>query len=90
MRVRHLKTWRGSPTGTHVELFEAGTETDLPPRLYHSAIAEGRVEPVEGKARPTPENRAVPPPEVKHVGGGWYELPSGERVRGRKAALERL
>lgn len=27
--------------------------------------------------------RAVSP---KHVGGGWYEMPDGSRVRGREAA----
>jgi hypothetical protein len=27
---------------------------------------------------------------VRHVGGGWYELPDGERIRGEDAARERL
>jgi len=25
--------------------------------------------------------------EPKHVGGGWYELPSGERVKGKEEAI---
>ena len=29
-------------------------------------------------------------PELKHVGGGYYELPNGERVRGKDAALAAL
>jgi len=28
--------------------------------------------------------------EPKHVGGGWYELPNGERVRGKQAALDAM
>lgn len=24
--------------------------------------------------------------EVKHVGGGWYELPNGEKIKGKEAA----
>ena len=28
--------------------------------------------------------------DARHVGGGWYELPNGERVQGRDAAEERL
>lgn len=28
--------------------------------------------------------------EIKHVGGGYYELPNGERVRGKKEALAAL
>ena len=35
-----------------------------------------------------------PEPEVagepRHVGGGWYELPDGRRVRGRDAAVAAL
>jgi hypothetical protein len=28
--------------------------------------------------------------DIKHVGGGYYELPNGEKVRGKEAALEAL
>jgi hypothetical protein len=27
---------------------------------------------------------------IKHVGGGYYELPNGEKVRGKEAALDTL
>lgn len=30
------------------------------------------------------------PPGLMHVGGGWYELPGGERVQGKEAALAAL
>jgi len=29
-----------------------------------------------------------PRDEVKHVGGPWYELPTGEKVRGKEAVRE--
>lgn len=29
-------------------------------------------------------------PTIRHVGGGWYELPSGERVQGKQAALDMM
>ncbi|WP_028975926.1 hypothetical protein [Sporolactobacillus terrae] len=30
------------------------------------------------------------PSELKHLGGGVYELPNGEHVKGKKKALEEL
>lgn len=30
------------------------------------------------------------PDELKHLGGGVYELPNGEHVKGKKKALEEL
>ncbi|MCZ8518879.1 hypothetical protein [Paenibacillus caseinilyticus] len=29
-------------------------------------------------------------PRLQHVGGGWYDLPNGERVRGKEAAAKAL
>lgn len=53
--------------------------------------------PVPAGPRPTPAPASdvaqAPPPvteEVTPVGGGWYELPDGRRVRGREAALGAL
>lgn len=28
------------------------------------------------------------PVALKHLGGGWYELPNGERIRGKEAAMK--
>lgn len=28
--------------------------------------------------------------DIKHVGGGWYELPNGEKVQGKDEAIEAL
>ena len=60
----------------------------MPPAVAQLAISEGWA--VEVKAVGPPENRAAVEREVKHVGGGWYELPDGTRVRGRAAAARRL
>jgi len=32
----------------------------------------------------------VIPPEIKHTGGGWYELPDGQKVQGKEAAEKAL
>lgn len=37
-----------------------------------------------------PSGEPLPSDEPKHVGGGWWELPSGERVQGREAAEEAM
>ena len=29
-------------------------------------------------------------PEIKHTGGGWYELPNGRKVQGKEAAEKAL
>lgn len=34
-----------------------------------------------------PEALSIMAQQPKHVGGGWYELPSGEKVQGKDAAL---
>jgi len=28
-----------------------------------------------------PEKAVLPQPKPKHIGGGWYELPDGQKVR---------
>lgn len=38
----------------------------------------------------TSETGAEDNPEIKHVGGGYYELPNGEKVKGKEKALETL
>ncbi len=41
-----------------------------------------RKQPVETATAPEPEEKA------EHIGGGWYQLPNGERVHGKKAVEE--
>ena len=51
-----------------------------------------------GAGAPTPPYELKPadpeseldPAELVPLGGGWYELPNGERIQGRDAALETL
>lgn len=54
-------------------------------------VAPVRRQRVERAVR-TPPEKAVEHPQaaLKHVGGGWYELPSGDRVQGREAAEKAL
>lgn len=41
---------------------------------------------LEKSKQPPEENED----ELKHVGGGYYELPNGEKVQGKEKALEAL
>ena len=62
-----------------------------------------QIEPVQGRTRteapaPAPpdeqeqaqEEKPDPYQAIKHVGGGNYELPNGEKVKGKEAAAQRL
>lgn len=37
-----------------------------------------------------PEKAVMPGLKPKHIGGGWYELPNGEKVRGKEEAEEAM
>lgn len=42
-------------------------------------VKEGYLQEVKDKASEV---------EIKHVGGGWYVLPNGEKVKGKEAAIK--
>ena len=53
------------------------------------------VEPVgeteTARAKPAEETAtARDAPQPKHIGGGWYQLPDGERVKGKEEARRRM
>ena len=55
-------------------------------------IRAGHAKPLKQEietATKKPEEKAVEI-EPKHIGGGWYELPGGERIQGKDAAVEAL
>lgn len=59
-------------------------ETDDPERakfLQSKGYLGAMIEP------PVKPEQKVPGQGPKHVGGGWYELPSGERVKGKEEAI---
>ena len=33
------------------------------------------------------KSKQPPKEEIKHVGGGWYQLSNGEKVKGKEAAV---
>jgi len=45
---------------------------------------------IEWPPKGAPEASAESATEPKHVGGGWYELPDGRRIRGKDAAFAAL
>lgn len=67
-----------------------GDVVELPARQGMRLAKRGLVVPVRQQ---TVERAVRTPPETatpRHVGGGWYELPSGERVQGRAEAMKRM
>ena len=45
---------------------------------------------VESATFSPPENAMRPKAKPKHVGGGWYELSNGEKIRGKEKAIEAM
>jgi len=90
-KVKLLKRMAG-PGGNYnpgsVIEIDAGIGQQLVDQKAAEWIAPVRQKPIE-RAVVEPVEKAVKP-EVKHVGAGWYELPNGERVRGKEAAERAL
>ena len=51
-------------------------------------VSRGLVAPLARQS--TPETAAERTDTPRHVGGGYYELPNGERVHGRETAMKRM
>ena len=51
-------------------------------------VKAGHAEYIENamKAKSRGSREEIPKEMPKHVGGGWYELPNGERVKGKEEA----
>lgn len=48
-------------------------------------------QPAPAKSEPTRTPASEPEPTYpRHVGGGYYELPNGERYRGKSAAIDAM
>lgn len=85
MRVRFL---------TDVGRYEAGETVDLPRSRAiayvqcHFAEEDEAYEPPETKE--DTETKEDPEDKIKAKGSGWYELPSGDKVRGKDKALREV
>jgi hypothetical protein len=103
MLVKMLETKLGSPDGIQVNEYKKGEEYDLPSSLAQVFLDEGWAEEVKESKKPGPEQNKVDSgpnenksesddleKELVHVGGGYYELPNGEKVKGKENALEEL
>ncbi len=70
--------------------FEAGKVYDLPVTSADRWIQRGIAVLVDDGASEESEEPGAESGEITHVGGGYYELPDGRRVRGKDAALAAL
>jgi hypothetical protein len=68
-----IKVLREFVTGT--EKYPAGQSIDLPDEIAERVIKVGWAE-------------SSPHEWPRHVGGGFYELSNGERVKGKDSAIE--
>lgn len=78
----------------------SGLEADTEYTLGVSKVEGGRESAVVEVVGRTKKQQVVPLPEDEieglndvsayHIGGGYYELPNGEKVRGKEAATELL
>lgn len=55
---------------------------------FYSHKSEGRIAELIKKGFLS--SKSEPEKEIKHIGGGYYELPNGERVKGKEEALSAL
>lgn len=85
---RVTNRYRNRDTG---QVVEPGTFVTLATPAGNRMVARGLVQAVE---RSTPVETATRQPTEnaapRHTGGGWYELPNGEKVQGKEAALKRM
>lgn len=90
--------FKGSPDGLRTYSFRAGEaitvrDARMSENLWATAVTEGWLEPEPTQKAPPP-NKALSAPSnkggIRHAGGGWYELPTGDKIRGEGAALAAL
>lgn len=79
VRMKALRTFL-MPAGG---LVPRGTEFDVREGLG-KALEQRRL-----AIRVTYQTKVITP-EIKHTGGGWYELPNGQKVQGKEAAEKAL
>lgn len=86
MRVRMNKTSAG-PAG----VFMIRKEYDLPDEFASQLIEAGAAVSLEPQEKETQEDHEDDPESLlNHVGGGYYELPNGERIKGKDKAEKAL
>jgi hypothetical protein len=72
------------------QVFEAGKVYTMNPASARHFCRRGVAVEV-GKELASEDEKPEPfADEIEHVGGGWYQLPNGERVKGKGAALEAM
>ncbi len=86
MRVKMNKTSAG-PAG----VFMIRNEYDLPDEFAEQLIQADAAVSLEPKpVSVEPDREEDPDSELNHVGGGYYELPNGERIKGKEKAEKAL
>jgi hypothetical protein len=79
VRMKALRTFSWHPKG----LIPRGSEFEIREEIARE-LEKRRL-----AVRVTYETKVVTP-QIKHIGGGWYELPDGSKVKGKVAAEKAL
>ena len=82
MRVKMKKT-----SASSAGVFLNNREYDLETEFAESLVAVGAAASLEPQEKEAQENHEDDPDSLlNHVGGGYYELPNGERIKGKEKA----
>lgn len=65
---------------------ENETPKEVPEQVVPPPANTAKVHLIEPVGEPVIVERPPFKEAVKHVGGGWYEMPNGERISGKEAA----
>jgi hypothetical protein len=86
-----MKTTSAGPNGTYLSGAVVPVDDKEAEQLVNGGYAE-YVDPVEEPKQETSDQKEESSITVDdyHTGGGYYELPNGEKVRGKENALEAL
>ena len=86
VKIRMRQT-AANPAGN----LDAGKVYDLQKERAKQYVKHGYAEYIENAMKPKSKNeKEIPKKMPKHVGGGWYELPNGERVQGKEEAINAM
>ncbi|WP_228307289.1 hypothetical protein [Priestia sp. J2] len=86
-----LKAFKDKDTGRHYGIggFFSSEDSERVAYLGDLGFVDKEVKEIEPVVETKQKETADKPP-FKHVGGGWYELADGSRVKGKQKALEAI
>lgn len=85
MKLRMIKSVAGAERGINFA-YGLGEIIDIESVGARSLLKAKYAVPVKEEKEKAVQKKSLEK-KIVHVGGGWYELPNGERIRGKENAL---